>query len=152
MEIVRIEQIEYQQTWQLRHEVMYPDLPFDQIKLANDADGTHFGLIADGQLTSVVSLFNIADSYQFRKFATSTRLQGAGYGSALLKYLITYIQERAAAQLWCNARVSASGFYERFGFVKSGPVYIENNIEFVRMELNSQNPAKIFYFEKIKIN
>ncbi len=136
MEIVKIEQIPYHHTWQLRHEVMYPDLPFDQIKLANDMEGTHFGLTVDGRLTAVVSLFNTAGSYQFRKFATSTSLQRAGYGSALLKYLITYTQDRAAAQLWCNARVSASGFYERFGFVKSGPVYIENNIDFVRMELN----------------
>lgn len=136
MEIVKIEQIAYQRTWQLRHEVMYPDLPFDQIKLANDAEGIHFGLVADGQLTSVVSLFNTAGIYQFRKFATRKNLQGSGYGSALLRHIISYTHEKAAAQLWCNARVSASGFYERFGLVKSGPVYTENSIDFVRMELN----------------
>lgn len=108
---------------------MYPHLPFDGIKLANDADGIHFGLMVGGELTSVVSLFQTGSIYQFRKFATRAKVQGCGYGSALLRHLIASTQEKAAVQLWCNARVSASGFYDKFGFVKSGAVFKENKLE-----------------------
>lgn len=136
MRKVKIEQIDYQLTWQIRHEVMYPDLPFDLIKLDDDDKGLHFGLSVDHQLTSVVSLFSDGDIYQFRKFATLATAQGSGYGSSLLKYVISYTTDKGGKQLWCNARLSALGFYERFGFERTGEVFTKNDIDFVRMELN----------------
>lgn len=136
MERVKIEQIGYQLTWQIRHEVMYPDLPFDKIKLDNEQDGTHFGLSVNDHLTSVVSLFGVGHTYQFRKFATKITAQRGGHGSSLLRHLISYTKNRGGEQLWCNARVSAAGFYERFGFSKSGEVFTKDGIDFVKMELN----------------
>lgn len=136
MKNIKIEQIDYRLTWPVRHEVMYPNQPFDMIKLENDDKGVHFGLFADHQLTSVVSLFFDGQVYQFRKFATLAAVQGSGYGSSLLRYVISYTAEKGGAQLWCNARLSVLGFYERFGFVRSGEVYTKNDIDFVKMELN----------------
>lgn len=133
---ITIEQIGYQAAWPVRHEVMYPNHPFDMIKLEDDDKGVHFGLSVDHQLTSVVSLFFDGQVYQFRKFATLAAAQGSGYGSSLLRYVISYTAEKGGAQLWCNARLSALVFYERFGFIRSGEVFTKNDIDFVRMELN----------------
>jgi len=135
MENVKIEQINYELTWQIRHEVMYPDYPLDKIKLDNEEEGLHFGLFTDGHLTSVISLFREADVYQFRKFATLNNAQGKGYGSFLLQHVINIAEEGEATRLWCNARISAAPFYERFGFVKVGQKYIKDNIDYVTMEL-----------------
>lgn len=136
MEKVTIKQIRYDLTWQVRHEVMYPDFPFDHIKLENDEEGLHFGLYIDHQLTSVVSLFRKGNDYQFRKFATRAIAQGSGYGSSLLAHLINHVKEKGALRLWCNARVSAAGFYERFGLEQTGPVFINDEIDFVRMKID----------------
>ncbi|MFP5080351.1 GNAT family N-acetyltransferase [Pedobacter sp. JCM 36344] len=132
---VQIEQVRYELTWRIRHEVMYPNLPFEAIKLPSDPDGIHFGLYANDQLTSVVSIFNEGSIYQFRKFATLDPFQSKGYGSMLLSYIIAYIRQDGGNKLWCNARLSAIKFYERFGFSPFGEPFSEHGIDFVIMEL-----------------
>jgi len=135
----QIEQIRFDLTWPIRHAAMYPDLPFDAIKLADDPNGLHFGLYAKHQLIAVVSLFNVGNIYQFRKFATKTTEQSKGYGTILLNHIINYVNERGCQRLWCNARISASGFYNKFGMIQIDRPYISNGIEFVTMELQLNN-------------
>ena len=139
MNNIHIEQIRQDITWRIRHEVMYPNLPFDSIKLEEDKNGMHFGLFDNGQLTSVVSLFHVGPVYQFRKFATIISAQGKGYGTLLLNHLINYVKTIGAKKLWCNARVSASGFYSKFGFTETDQRYVSNDIDFVIMELQLDN-------------
>jgi predicted GNAT family N-acyltransferase len=140
-EEIQIEQIRYELTWRIRHEVMYPELPFDVIKLPEDAEGIHFGLYIGAQLSAVVSLFNKGGRYQFRKFATVKAFQGKGYGSMLLNYIIAYVRQEEGNQLWCNARISALKFYEKFGFNQSGEYFSEHGIDFVIMELHLETTA-----------
>lgn len=132
---IQIEQIHPALTWRIRHEAMYPDMPFDSVKLKNDEDGIHFGLYADDQLTSVVSLFEQGDVCQFRKFATLPHAQGKGYGSLLLAHIIAFIEKTGAKKIWCNARVNAAPFYAKFGFLKTDKTYTENGFDFVIMQL-----------------
>lgn len=141
MSVVQIEQIRDDLTWRIRHEAMYPDLPLDAVKLENDAEGIHFGLFADDQLTSVVSLFNKGTIYQFRKFATISPAQGKGFGSLLLAHIIEYMKTIGATKIWCNARVSAAGFYKKFGFQETDLYSVQHNINFVIMEMNMDTVA-----------
>ena len=135
-EEIQIEQIRFELTWRIRHEVMYPHLPFDAIKLPADPDGIHFGLYAADWLSSVVSLFNDGDDYQFRKFATLEKHQGKGYGSLLLDYVIAFVRQEGGKRIWCNARTSATGFYEKFGFQSKDEYFSEQGVDFVIMELH----------------
>jgi GNAT superfamily N-acetyltransferase len=135
-EEIQIEQIRFELTWRIRHEVMYPHLPFDAIKLPADPDGIHFGLYAADWLSSVVSLFNDGDDYQFRKFATLSVHQRKGYGSQLLGYVIEFIKQEGGKRIWCNARTSATGFYEKFGFQSKDEYFSEQGVDFVIMELH----------------
>ncbi|MHA4893149.1 GNAT family N-acetyltransferase [Pedobacter sp. PWIIR3] len=133
---IQIEQIRYELTWHIRHKVMYPSLPFERIKLKDDSDGIHFGLYADDKLTSVVSVFNKGEVYRFRKLATLEEEQGKGFGSILLEHIILFAKNEGGSKLWCNARVSAANFYSKFGFIQRGPYFVENDIDFVIMELD----------------
>ena len=54
---IKIQEISAEQTYDLRHIVMYPDLPFDYIKLPKDHEGVHFGVIKNNIIVTVVSLF-----------------------------------------------------------------------------------------------
>lgn len=132
---IQIEQIHPALTWRIRHEAMYPDMPYESVKLKNDYDGIHFGLYANDQLSAVVSLFEQGDVCQFRKFATLPEAQGKGLGRLLLAHIISYIKATGAKKLWCNARVNASGFYAKFGFQETNKTYFENGYDFVIMEL-----------------
>lgn len=131
----QIEQIHPALTWRIRHEAMYPDMPYDSVKLPNDDQGIHFALYAGEQLSTVVSLFENGEVCQLRKFATLPEFQGMGYGSLLLEHIIGFIRETGAKKLWCNARVNAAGFYAKFGFVETNKTYSENGFDFVIMDL-----------------
>jgi predicted GNAT family N-acyltransferase len=45
----------------------------------------------------------------------------------------------AAEKLWCNSRVSATGFYSKFGFTETDQRSVSNGIDFVIMELQLNN-------------
>lgn len=114
--------------------VMYPDLDFEKVILPNDDEGIHLGLFDNNTLISVVSLFRSGNSMQFRKFATLTEYQGKGYGSELLQHLINFSKNEGCAQIWCNARQNASGFYSKFGFSLTNKTSSANGHDYVVME------------------
>jgi GNAT superfamily N-acetyltransferase len=59
-------------------------------------------------------------SFRLRGMATLPERQGGGYGRATLKAACAHVREAGARYLWCNARVTALGFYERLGFEAVG--------------------------------
>lgn len=68
-----VREVDKEEVWALRHKVMWPDKPFDYIKLKEDESGIHYGLFIEEEMTSVISLFINNDEAQFRKFATLQR-------------------------------------------------------------------------------
>lgn len=129
---MEIKSISAEMTWPLRHEVMWPNEPFDFIKLPEDSNGNHFGLFVNKELISIVSLFQTeVGTAQFRKFATKINEQGKGYGSKLLLHLIEFAQEQGFHTLWCNARVDKTDFYKKFGMFETQETYVKQNIKFV---------------------
>jgi ribosomal protein S18 acetylase RimI-like enzyme len=159
--MVRIARIPASRTWPLRHKVMWPDKTIDYVKVPNDEDGMHFGLMIpaisndhgtvkkdhisgvepaeDEVLVSVVSLFvdGTAKDAQFRKFATDTDQQGKGYGSQLLSYMFEEIEGgniRGIEKVWCNARVDKTDFYKRFGMLETEQTFSRGSQDYVIME------------------
>ena len=132
--MLTIKNIQASETWDLRHRVMAPNRPFDSIKLPKDEEGLHFGLFEEEKLISVISLFIENDTAQFRKFATEISEQNKGYGSILLNHIIEESVKNNVKNLWCNARMSAFGFYEKFGFKAISETWMGNEIEYVKME------------------
>lgn len=93
--------IDYKDTWPIRHKVMWPDKDLDYIKLNSDKLGEHFGLYEGAELISVISVFIEGKSAQFRKFATLSKYQNKGYGSQLLRYTINYLEGLDLKIIWC---------------------------------------------------
>lgn len=121
--------------WEMRQKVMYPHLSLEEVKLEEDKNGVHWGIKEDGRFISVVSLFQHGHEWQFRKFATLKELQGRGYGTLLLKWLIGFVQQKGATKLWCNARVNALGFYKKQDFEPFGETWNQLGFQFVKMQL-----------------
>ena len=130
----KIKNIQASETWDLRHRVMAPNRPFDSIKLPKDEEGLHFGLFEEEKLISVISLFIENDTAQFRKFATEISEQNKGYGSILLNHIIEESVKNNVKNIWCNARMSAFGLYEKFGFKAISETWMGNEIEYIKME------------------
>lgn len=133
--VIELKQIHAIETWGLRHRVMWADKPLDFVKLPNDAQGLHYGLFEDSKLVSVISMFANGEQAQFRKFATDMSRQGKGYGSRLLNFMIDEAKKQGIKELICDARVTAIGFYEKFGMQIDSEVFQKSGKDYVRMSL-----------------
>ena len=118
----------------IRHQVMWPQKPIDYVKLSNDQSAKHFGLIIDGNITSIISLFYNNDEVQFRKFATLIEYQGKGYGSILLKKILSMLTQENITKVWCNARKDKTTYYKRFKFDTTDQEFTKGNIDYFIME------------------
>ena len=132
--MLEIKEIQPSETLDLRHRILSPNKSVNLIILAEDDAGQHFGLFQSEKIVSVISLFVENDNAQFRKFATETTEQHKGYGSILLNYVIEESVKNNVTNLWCNARLTALRFYEKFGFEVVSEKWIKNDIEYVKME------------------
>ena len=130
-----VEQIFPSLTWRIRQLAMYPDKEIKQMELANDFDGVHFGIYHEYELTGVVSLCAQENLAQFRKMAVLPEAQGKGFGKQLLLYVIDYCKQQKIETLWCNARISAVEFYKKIGFATIGEPYLQNHLEYIKMEI-----------------
>lgn len=118
----------------IRHEVMWPDRPFDYVELPNDDQGQHFGLFLNESLISVISLFIENQQAQFRKFATLNEHQGQGYGSLLLQHVFRLAEQQQFKRIWCNARMDKSSYYAKFGMKLTDNTFNKGGLDYVIME------------------
>lgn len=132
--MLHIEQIRPELTWRLRQRVLYPAEKLYEMEMEEDDHGYHFGAFQDNDLVAVVSLFQKGGDFQFRKFAVDASVQNMGIGKTLLKYIEDFAIAEGAKRIWCNARVSAIGFYARYGFVQTGKLFSKNGFDYEIME------------------
>lgn len=118
----------------LRSEVLRPGQPPTDLVYPGDAvaGSFHAGAFVDGALVGIATVYPEAmpltpaadldpsNAFRLRGMATRAGLQGQGIGRVVLGRCIEHVREAGADVLWCNARVSALGFYERLGFQTVG--------------------------------
>ncbi|GAB3711215.1 GNAT family N-acetyltransferase [Spirosoma flavus] len=136
--MIDIRPILFEETYQLRHEVLWPDKPFDYVKVENDDEGHHFGAFQDDELVAVISLFVEENSdktmktARFRKFAARPDRQRQGIGTLLLNHVIAEAHRLGATTLWCDARLDAADFYRRFGMEAVSDVFYKGPIPYAK--------------------
>lgn len=109
----------------LRWQVLRPGRPESTAHFAgDDAPGSaHFAAFdAHGTVIGCASVLESEGRLQLRGMATAPEWQGKGVGCAMLKAVCELARQRQLP-LWCNARVSAVGFYEKQGWEAEGEVF-----------------------------
>jgi GNAT superfamily N-acetyltransferase len=129
-----IKEVYIDQILPIRQQVMWPDKPIDFVRVPEDENGIHFGLFVEENLISVVSVFIHGQEAQFRKFATLEQFQGKGFGSKLLQYIFDFLEEKNTSRIWCNARISKAGYYQKFGMTTTAATFEKEGMEYVVME------------------
>jgi len=131
---IEIKKVSVEDILPIRHKVLWPDKPFEFVKVEGDEEGIHFGLYENSVLVTIISLFADGKSLRFRKFATLPQYQNRGLGKLLILKVIDYAQENNFERLWCDARTDALNFYERVGFKKFSEPFFKENIEYYKIE------------------
>lgn len=131
MEVKRITPTD---THKIRKEVLRRNSISEECIFPHDEEEQtfHLGAFDDGKLSSIASfylennsVFQEKHEYQFRLrgMATLDHYRGQGFSSQLLKTAFPLIKNNHINLLWCNARTSAKGFYEKVGFVATGDIF-----------------------------
>ncbi|MBH46659.1 MAG: GNAT family N-acetyltransferase [Halobacteriovorax sp.] len=126
---MKVLQIGTKDTYALRQKVLRPGRSLEECHFkGDDADQTfHLGAFVDNKLVSVASFyyernpaFEDEDQYRLRGMATYEEHRGSGLSRALLRTAFPLIKQNFCSLVWCNARISAQGFYEKTGFTTHG--------------------------------
>jgi predicted N-acetyltransferase YhbS len=122
-EPITVDEVAAEVTYALRAAVLRPN--GGEITWAGDEDPATFHLAAHsgGRLVGVVRFSpapcpwrTAAAPWQLRGMATDADLQGVGVGRAMVADGLDRVPARGGNLVWCHARVTAAGFYERMGF------------------------------------
>lgn len=118
----------------IRHQVLWPQLPREASLVEGDNDALHFGVQHDGAIVSCLSVFMLeASTCQIRKFATLEARQGQGFGGFLFQSVLEKMAAAGVSNICLDARTSAVGFYQKFGFRPQGETFFKKGVEYVRM-------------------
>ena len=82
-------------------------------------------------------------AWHLRQMATGPQARGLGLGRAVLSAAGAHAAGQGAALLWCDARETAAGFYERCGWHRHGGVFTDADhpIPHVRMWIDLEPAA-----------
>jgi predicted GNAT family N-acyltransferase len=121
---VTVDEVPAVVTYELRRAVLRPG--GGEVAWAGDEDPATFHLAArtpDGRTVGVVRFSPAAcpwrsagNPWQLRGMATDASVRGSGAGRAMVTAGLAAVAARGGDLVWCDARVSAVGFYERMGF------------------------------------
>jgi predicted GNAT family N-acyltransferase/predicted HAD superfamily Cof-like phosphohydrolase len=98
-----------------------------------DKSSIHYLVLRDDKALGTARWRITENGIKLERFAVLLEERGKGVGDLLLKGMIREIP--VGYKAYMHAQVSALSFYEKNGFVKSGPMFSECDIDHYEMEL-----------------
>jgi predicted GNAT family N-acyltransferase len=122
---VSVAEVQADETYGLRGAILRPN--GGEITWAGDEDPATFHLAARTDDGAVVGVVRYSPApcrwrplarapWQLRGMATDAAVRGSGAGRLLVVEGLARVGDRGGDLVWCDARVTAAGFYERMGF------------------------------------
>lgn len=119
-----IRRITQQEVFPLRSAVLRNNKPEEECVLPTDsAEGIfHLGYFEEERLICIGTFFpedypeQGSRGFRLRGMATDPDFAGKGFGARLINFAINELTSAQASYIWCNARSTAVGFYQKLGF------------------------------------
>ncbi|MGB0958877.1 MAG: GNAT family N-acetyltransferase [Halocynthiibacter sp.] len=127
---IELKQIRADDTLGLRQDILWPDHPISHVKVKGDENALHIGAFAGGMHIGVGSFFYQGAQVQLRKLAVRPEIQGHGVGSRIVRFGAHVLRGQDINTLWCDARVSATGFYSALGFEIDPEVFLKSGVAY----------------------
>lgn len=113
---------------ELRFRVLREPLGFsrEDVIVEGEDDSIHLVAIDRGRLVACVMLTPLSGTRgKLRQMAVHPPLWGTGLGRALVLHLEQALEARGFTEIELHAREHAVGFYEKLGYRREGPRFIE---------------------------
>ena len=110
-------------------------LNFSDDELAEEENDILIGCFDEDKLEGCCLLTESASGVlRLRQMAVISGLQGKGVGRAILQFAENIARDRGYKKMVMHARKTATGFYEKLGYVIMGEEFIEVSIPHYLME------------------
>lgn len=110
-------------------------LDFAQEQLAAEDTDIHLGAFDGETLIGVCILTPYQPGiFKLRQMAVSDAARGTGTGAALLKAAEDASREAGGTRLVLEARLTARGFYERYGYKAFGDEFVQVTLPHISMD------------------
>ena len=135
------------QLWPLRNLVLWQHKDLLDCGIEPDLYQStfHIGAIDDDDNILGTATFinenndNFSDivQYRLRAMATHPSARGTGLGKDIVLNGIEKLKQKKVDIVWCDARIEATGFYDKMGFKTMGDIY----------EVPEIGPHKLMYYQ-----
>lgn len=78
-------------------------------------------------------LYTSSDTIRIQRLCFLKEYRGLGLGKALIEYIEAYYRNRGITKITLDSKYEVSGFYEKCGYKKISDVFIEANVEHIKM-------------------
>lgn len=110
-------------------------LTFDHDELLAEKNDILIACVDDNNIMGCCILVKIDDhTVRLRQMAVSYNLHGRGIGASIMNFAENIARDKGFKIITMNARDTAIGFYEKFGYQIKGSQFIEVNIPHHVME------------------
>jgi predicted GNAT family N-acyltransferase len=131
VKLIKYQSQEFQQACQLRYELFFAEhsLPWDIVQDERQAEYFHAAILIKNSVVAYGQLVPQNNSvYQISQVVVKSGYQGQNFGSRILLFLIEQAKQqeaiakrrRSLIALTLHARITAVGFYQKFGFQTHG--------------------------------
>ena len=93
-----------------------------------ESDLIHVAGFEGGRLCATCLLVPEGDAVRMKRVAVDPALQGAGIGTAMLRFCEDLARDRGSRELYAHARDTAVRFYENAGYATEGDYFDEIGI------------------------
>jgi predicted GNAT family N-acyltransferase len=104
----------------------YPELDGRDLEPANE----HLWFEAGGEVAATIRVLDDGDTRAIGRVATAPAFRSQGLAARLIELAVA---DHGDVPLTLGAQAHLEGWYERFGFRRSGPGYVEDDIPHVPM-------------------
>jgi predicted GNAT family N-acyltransferase len=128
---------EYHQMVQLRNDILRKPLglSFQNDELEHEKEDILIAAFEeDKMLGCCMLIITEPGTVRLRQMAVLNNLQGKGVGRALMQFAENIARDRGFRRITMHARKSATGFYEKLGYVVNGGEFEEVTLPHVVME------------------
>lgn len=99
-----------------------------------DYSSVHFLATIDDEPIGAARLRLFKDYVKIERLAVRKAYRGQGFGKGLFLFVLDYIAKMEYQKITLHAQAYLIKFYEDFGFIKQGEMFLEAGIEHYYME------------------
>ena len=125
-----------QRVFIIEQDCFYEDLDY------SDQDANHLLLYKDNKLIAYSGVFPPGikyDAASIGRIVTDLDYRGRGYGKIITQESIQFLKNNfPESDISISAQYRLVDFYENLGFEREGNVYLEDNIDHIKMTLKSK--------------